>query len=137
MNEIDRVELSKYRANRAKDMLAASRREFEAVDYLTANNRAYYCIFHMMRSVLALDGEDYKKHSAVISRFVQNYLKPERIPREYSDLIFSASLIRNHSDYDDFYICSKQDTITLIQGAERFLNEVDRFLSLRYQEFLS
>lgn len=46
-----------------------------------------------MRAVLALDGEDFKKRSAVIARFTLNYLKPEILPREYSKLIFNTSLI--------------------------------------------
>jgi len=54
-----------------------------------------------MRAVIALDGEDYKKHSAVIARFTMNYLKTEILPREYSKLISNASLIRNRSDYED------------------------------------
>ena len=37
--------------------------------YRSANNRAYYSIFHAIRSVLALDGFDSKKHSGVISEF--------------------------------------------------------------------
>ena len=81
-----------------------------------------------MRAVLALDGVDFKKHSAVIAYFVKNYLKSERISREYSDLIFNASLIRNHSDYDDFYICSIHDTENLISGAEAFLTTVTYYL---------
>ena len=63
-----------------------------------------------MRAVIALDGEDYKKHSAVIARFTMNYLKTEILPREYSKLISNASLIRNRSAYEDFYICSIEDT---------------------------
>ncbi len=54
--------------------------------------------------------EDHKKRSAVIARFTLNYLKPEILPREYSKLISNASLIRNRSDYEDFYICSVSDT---------------------------
>lgn len=91
-------------------MLASARRDMEAKDYTSANNRAYYSIFHAMRAVLPLDGEDFKKHSAVIARFTLNYLKPEVLPREYSKLISNASLIRNRSDYEDFYICSVADT---------------------------
>ena len=91
-------------------MLASAKRDMDAKDYASANNRAYYAIFHAIRAVLALDGEDYKKHSAVIARFTLNYLKPEILPREYSKLISNASLIRNRSDYEDFYICSVSDT---------------------------
>jgi len=38
------------------------------LDYASANNRAYYAIIHAMRAVLTLDGEDFKKHFAVIMR---------------------------------------------------------------------
>ena len=64
-----RIDLSKYRLARAGEMLKTACRDLEAEDYASANNRAYYCIFHAMRAVLALTGEDYKKHSGVISRF--------------------------------------------------------------------
>lgn len=42
-------------------MLASAQRDITAKDYASVNNRAYYSIFHAMRAVLALDGEDYKK----------------------------------------------------------------------------
>ena len=115
-------------------MLASVERDVDAKDYASANNRAYYAIFHAMRAVLALDGEDYKKHSAVIARFTLNYLKPEILPREYSKLISNASLIRNRSDYEDFYICSVADTNALFTGEESFCTEVEKYLTGRYGE---
>jgi len=87
-----------------------------------------YCIFHAMRAVLALDNVDFKKHSAVIARFGQDYLKTDRIDRSFGTLIATASLIRNKSDYEDFYICSIEETKQLLVGAERFLNTVRAFL---------
>lgn len=132
MPEITNVSLSKYRLQKAREMPASAHRDMNAEDYASANNRAYYCIFHAMRAVLALDGEDYKKHSAVISRFSMNYLKTDLISREYGSLISNASLIRNRSDYEDFYICSIDDTKALVSGAAEFLDDVTRFLERRY-----
>ena len=123
MPDITKVDLSRYRFRKAEEMLASARRDMEAKDYASANNRAYYAIFHAMRAVLALDGEDFKKHSAVIARFTLNYLKPEILPREYSKLISNASLIRNRSDYEDFYICSVADTNALFSGAVTFCGD--------------
>ena len=117
-------------------MLASAKRDIEAGDFASANNRAYYAIFHAMRSVLALDGEDFKKHSAVIARFTLNYLKPNILPREYSKLISNASLIRNRSDYEDFYICSVTDTNMLFSGAMTFCMDVGKYLERRYSEKL-
>ena len=136
MLEAKRIELSKYRMQKAYSMLLSAQRDWNAADYASANNRAYYCIFHVMRAVLALDGEDYKKHSAVIARFTLNYLKTEIIPRDYGKLISNASLIRNRSDYEDFYICSISDTKQLMSGAVAFYEDVQRYLEGRYNQDL-
>ena len=134
MPEITNVALSKYRLEKAEDMLTSANRDMNAKDYASANNRAYYCIFHAMRAVLAMDGEDYKKHSAVIARFTQRYLKTERLPKAYSKLIANASLIRNRSDYEDFYICSVEDTLQLMEGAEKFFNRVEAYLTSLWEK---
>ncbi len=132
MPDITLIDLSRYRLEKAREMLASARRDMDAEDYASANNRAYYCIFHAMRAILALDGEDYKKHSAVIARFTVSYLKPEILPREYGRLISNASLIRNRSDYEDFYICSIEDTRRLVSGAEDFLKCVMGYLATKF-----
>lgn len=134
MHEVSPIELSKYRLQKAEEMLVSARRDMSAEDYASANNRAYYCIFHAMRAVLALDSQDFKKHSAVISQFTLNYLKPEILPRKYSKLITNASLIRNRSDYEDFYTCSISDTRILMEGAEEFLEDVREFLEGIYSQ---
>lgn len=133
MPNITKADLSRYRFQKAEEMLASARRDMEAKDYASANNRAYYAIFHAMRAVLALDGEDFKKHSAVIARFTLNYLKPEILPREYSKLISNASLIRSRSDYEDFYVCSVMDTNALFSGAVTFCGDIGEYLEQRYR----
>lgn len=134
MPDIDAlIQLSQYRLEKAEDMLATAKRDLFAQDFASTNNRAYYCIFHAMRAVLALDGEDFKKHSAVIARFSMQYLKTQVFSREYGTLITNASLIRNRSDYEDFYICSIEDTQRIVIGAEQFLQAVRAYLETRYQ----
>ena len=99
-----------YRMEMAAEMLEAARRELDAESWKSANNRAYYAIFHAMRAILALDGVDFKKHSGVISYFNQRYIASACFSKECSRTIRDASLVRNKSDYDDFYICSGEDT---------------------------
>ncbi|MBR1607866.1 MAG: HEPN domain-containing protein [Clostridia bacterium] len=126
------IDLSRYRLEKASEMYAAALRDLREEDYASANNRAYYSIFHAMRAVLALDGEDYKKHSAVIARFTLNYLKTDILSRDYGTLIANAALIRNRSDYEDFYICSVEDTNRLVEGARRFLDDIKKYADTRY-----
>ena len=132
MRRQELIGLSKYRLEKAQDMLTAALRDFQNEDQASANNRAYYCIFHTMRAVLALEQKDFKKHSAVISQFSQNYLKTDILPRKYGGLITNASLIRNKSDYEDFYICSAEDTKRIIEGAKAFLTDVEQYLEKQF-----
>lgn len=134
MPDMTLTDLSRYRLAKSAETLATAKRDLKAEDYASANNRAYYCIFHAMRAVIALDGEDYKKHSAVIARFTVNYLKTEILPRDFGKLISNASLIRNRSDYEDFYICSVEDTKRLVNGAEEFYERVSEYLHRKYDK---
>ena len=129
-NEIK--DLATVRLQHAQEDLESSKLLLEKDQYKSAANRSYYAIFHAMRAVLALDGEDYKKHSAAIARFTLNYLKTDILSREFGTLIANAALIRNRSDYEDFYICSVEDTSRLVEGAQRFLDDVRKYTDTRY-----
>ena len=128
------IDLSKYRLEKANDMVNAELRDRADGDYASANNRAYYSIFHAMRAVLAMEQKDFGKHSGVIAEFMKSYLKTDILPRKYGTLISTASLIRNRSDYQDFYICSEEDTNRLIEGAIAFLADVKAYLEEQYTQ---
>lgn len=122
-------DLAQYRLDKAKEMLKDATILFEADQWSSANNRAYYSVFHGMRAVLALRQVDFKKHSAVIGYFNKEYIHAGVFAREYLTIINNASIIRNHSDYDDFYLCSKEETRELIEDAKRFTDAVETFLN--------
>ena len=128
MPEQAEKELSGYRFARAEQMLRASKAAFALEDWVTANNRAYYCFFHAMRAVLALERVDFKKHSAVISYFNQHYVATDVFDRAYGAKFTNAFTVRNHSDYDDFYLFSTEETIGLMEDAEQFLCDVQAYL---------
>jgi len=126
------VELSRYRFERAGQMLKASRAAYAVEDWVTANNRAYYCFFHAMRAVLALEGTDFKRHSAVISFFNQHYVATNLFDRSYGAKFANAFTVRNHSDYDDFYLFSREETLGLMADAEQFLRDVQAYLAEKH-----
>ena len=64
-------ELSKYRFETSVEALNDAKLMYDNERYKNALNRAYYSIFHAIRSVNALDGYDSSKHSGVISYFNQ------------------------------------------------------------------
>ncbi len=126
--------LSKYRLERAKEFLSSARKNLEIEEYKTANNRAYYSIFHAMRAVLALDEVDFKKHSGVISYFREHYVKTRIFGREVSDIITGASLIRSKSDYDDFYIAKKDEAAKQVENAEKVYKITKEYLHDIYRQ---
>ena len=74
-------ELSKHRIEQAKEDLIASEMLNKAKLYKSANNRAYYSIFHSIKSVLALEPIDFKRHKDVIAYFNKNYIHTEIFPK--------------------------------------------------------
>ena len=122
-------DLSKHRLEQAEQCIRAARLLLENDDYKGAANRSYYAVFHCMRSVLALEQVDFKKHSGVSSYFRSKYIKTGIFDSKLSDIITEAFEIRNDSDYDDFFIVSKEDVEKQIRNAELFYNIVKNHLS--------
>lgn len=120
MPDDKRKDLSAYRLEQAMQCLATAKLTLTAGDYKAAANRSYYCIFHAMRSVLALDALDSRKHSGIISMFRQKYIRDGAFDADYSDIILDAFKMRGSSDYDDFYLAPKAKIEKQISDAERF-----------------
>ncbi|MCM1325206.1 MAG: HEPN domain-containing protein [Bacteroidales bacterium] len=122
-------DLSAYRLEQAERCIKSARILAADDDYKGAANRSYYAIFHCMRSVLALEGVDFSKHSGVSAYFRKQYIKTGVFDIELSDIIREAFDIRSDSDYDDYYILSKEDVEEQIENAEKFYEMVDKYLS--------
>ena len=122
---------AKYRFEKALQMLETAKLAKLNNDYYSANNRIYYALFHAIRSVLALDKVDFKKHSNVLGYFNKNYIATCIFDKFYGKLISSASIIRNNSDYEDFYLINKTETEQLIVDTENFLKAVRIYLQAK------
>jgi uncharacterized protein (UPF0332 family) len=123
--------LASSRLKQARGCLQSAERELAAdllYSYETAANRSYYCIFHAMRAVLALDGFVSKKHSGIIAKFRQDYIKTGIFPSAFSDIVGKAFIVRNDSDYGDYYVISKEDVAAQIENAKEFLMAVEEYI---------
>lgn len=126
--------LSSYRLHKAEQCLKSAEVILNiGEDYNLVVNRSYYAIFHGMRSVLALDGKDFEKHSAVISYFRKEYIKTNLIPVEASQIIGNAFNNRNDSDYEDFYEPSAEEAEDQFNDAKRFLEIIRNYLTAKKQ----
>ena len=129
-----RKDLCLYRIQTAKDTLKAARILFEAKEYKSANNRAYYAIFQALNAVHALDGNAYKRHKDAIANFNKTYIKNDIFPREIGRKIGEAEEIRHASDYDDFYVASVEETERQISAANEFIGLAEAHCKKRIEE---
>jgi len=120
--------LSNWRLEKAQRCLRSAQTLFNDEDYSSSANRSYYCVFHCMRSVLALQGVDFKKHSAVIAYFRENYIKTGIFEKNLSDILSKLFTIRTESDYDDFYLIDKQEIIVQLENAKYFYDKIKDYL---------
>lgn len=121
-------ELAKHRVEQAKEELKASKLLYNEKLYKSANNRAYYSIFHAIRSVLCLEPIDFKKHKDVIAYFNKNYINTEIFPKTFGRKIVKASKIREDSDYDDEFLVDPEKTLEQIEIAEELLKLVEKYI---------
>ena len=98
----------------------------------TSVNRSYYGILHSMRAVLAIDKFDSKKHRGVISTFRQRYIKTGKFEAHFSDIIHTAFTIRNHCDYQDFYVVAEADARQQLENAKDFYEAVRNYIHCIY-----
>jgi uncharacterized protein (UPF0332 family) len=126
------IAVSKYRLEMSRRFLDTASLCLDAGDYKTAANRSYYCIFHAMRAVLALEPFDSKKHSGIISAFNQRYIKTEIFPKAFYKMIDSAFRVRGGSDYDDFYVIAKETVEQQNGNARVFLEAVEKHLGEQF-----
>lgn len=117
-----KIDLNKYRLDIALEDLTAAQHMAAENTFRIANNRAYYAIFHAITAIQALDGKTYKKHKDAIGNFNKEYISTGIFPKEFGRKISEAEDIRHESDYDDFYIASKEESLNLITIATELIN---------------
>ena len=120
--------LAKHRLEQAKEDLEASEILYKSKLYKSSNNRAYYAIFHAIRSVLSLEPIDFKRHKSVIAYFNQHYISTEIFPKEMGKKIVEASKTREDSDYDDEFIVKAKDTKEQIKTAKELIKLVEKYI---------
>lgn len=121
----------------ARNKLAQAIDDLESADillgadkYRAANNRAYYAVFHAIDAVLSMEPVAFKKHKDVIAYFNKNYVNKDVFSRDMGRKISKLEIIRHKSDYDDFYIASKLDTVNQVTIAKEIIGEIKTYLNM-------
>ena len=122
-----REDLVKYRIETSKEDLKSAKLLLDANLYKAANNRAYYAVFHAINAIHALNGVGYKRHKDAIANFNKEYIKTEVFPRSIGRKVAELEEIRHASDYDDFYIATREEAENQIIVAEEIIATIEKY----------
>lgn len=101
---------------------------FENKGFRDAVNHSYYAAFYALRSVLALEGVDFKRHKDVIAYFNQHYVATDKFERYLGKRIGRLKTMREDCDYDDFYVVDKEEVLEQLKTAKLVISSIRSYL---------
>lgn len=128
MNEQTAI-LVRYRLERAREALDEAKLLSESGHANTFVNRLYYACFYAVTGLLLLDGLSSSKHSGVRSMFHQQYVKTDKVDREWGlvyDRLFDN---RQKGDYADLYRFSLPEVSGWFADASRFVETIEAIIN--------
>ena len=124
-----RYDLCKYRIQNALESLEVAEDCLGNNHYKDAINMSYYAAFYAIKAVLALEEKDFRRHKDVIAYFNKTYVATSMFSKDTGRKIARLQQKREKSDYDDFYIASKEETIEQLEYAKEVICEVQKYLN--------
>lgn len=121
-------ELSRYRIQEAKDSLKVAEHCLKEGLYKDSINRSYYTAFYAIKAVLALGTIDFKRHKDVVAYFNKEYAATGIFSRELGRKLGMLKQLREKSDYDDFYIASKEQAQEQFDTAKYTIENIEQYL---------
>ena len=125
--------LAFYRLDKAKEDYDTAELTMANEQYRSANNRAYYAIYHAITAVLAVDKIAFKRHKDTLGHFNKEYVKNNIFPRELGHRVAVAHEIRQASDYDDFYIATKVEAAEQLETARMVIEVIEEYLQEKFK----
>ena len=129
MNDYEKAKQLAYRRLEiSKEDLLSAIRNYENEDYRTANNRAYYSVFHAISACFALHFKSFKQHSQLIGNFNKDFIHTGIFHIGIAKKIGRLHELRHDSDYCDFFTVSPEETFEQIETAKEFFTLAEKYI---------
>lgn len=123
--------LAKIRMERAYELLKEAEDLLEKGSYKSANNRAFYAMEKAVKALLATEQIEVATHNGGLKQFNFQFIYKGdgTFTSEDYQKIARCEQIRNASDYDDFYVASKEEARQQVENTRFIVKKVDQYIS--------
>lgn len=119
--------IESYRERALQDLKAAETM-LASKFHLAAVSLAYYAVFYAITALLLKEGIVAYKHKQLGIEFRRHFIKTNRLPQKYSELLQQLYKTRQTADYDAIPNVSEEKVEELLSEAKEF---VDVLLTLK------
>lgn len=117
-----------YRMGRARESIRDAEVLATAGSWNGAVNRLYYACFYAVSALMAREGLSANKHTGVRSFFNQHFVRTGLVSRDFGTLYNDLFENRQDADYVDYVSFDEQRVRPWIEGAQRFVTQVEEIL---------
>lgn len=118
---------------KAADALASAKLELAEGHLGFAVNRLYYGCFYAVTALLLTSGQQFTRHSAVMSEFNRAYVKTGKVDVAWSKFYQKLFADRQESDYIPTATFEPADIVQRLQQAESFVATLRALIDPRNQ----
>lgn len=123
-------DLIQYRLDLAQEMLRDARLLKEnGGSPVSIVNRAYYSVFYAALALLATADVEPNKHSGVLAKFDELFVRQAIFPKEMSRILHHAFDMRQAGDYQKSRVITEEQAVHVLASAEEFVRTIQEKLS--------
>jgi len=125
----DKIELSRYRIEKAKKILKDASNLFKTSSYESAINRSYYAVLNASRSLLILRGIDPETHEGIKAMLSKEFIRTGLLPKKFGETFRSIQSRRIDSDYGDYIEIGIDEASDSLKKAREFVSKAEELLN--------
>ena len=129
LKESERIDIVKFRLEKAKITLAQVPVLIENQFYGIAANRLYYACFYAVTALLIKDGFEAHSHSGVKTLLGLNYIVENKLDESAGKIYNRLFNMRQKGDYADCVYIKEEDINPLIEPTELFIKTIENLIN--------
>lgn len=117
-----------YRFQKAKEAYKDAELLAENNSWNACVNRLYYACFYSVTALLLQNELEAKSHNGIRTLFFREFIKTEKIDKNFGKLYSDLFDWRNKGDYADFIDFSREDVKPILTKTNNFLDSIEKLL---------